>query len=214
MLGQCSRRWSLASSIVNPSTPGPPWLLVVRGVSPAECRAACRAASGRLLHNTGNSVRLGLRERILACNLKADSIAYDAIPYASEQGIYFGLSRELNRGIREFFGLIRESRSRPLFPALPSRQIRSSRQISNVAETGAQGRRQMLEVAVADLELKAGFVLTPEACRISLVESVDENDRRSGLHEGGVRSCRARPGAPGSPLTGDRGARSPLPPPL
>ena len=39
--------------------------------------------------NTGNFVRLGLRVRLLARNLVPNSMAYDVIPYASEQGIYF-----------------------------------------------------------------------------------------------------------------------------
>ena len=42
--------------------------------------------------NTGNFVRLGLRVRLLARNLASNSMAYDAIPYASEQGIYLGLA--------------------------------------------------------------------------------------------------------------------------
>src|SRR5580700_10247111 len=42
--------------------------------------------------NTGNSVRLGLRVRLLVRNYVVYSMVYDAIPYASEQGIYFGLT--------------------------------------------------------------------------------------------------------------------------
>ena len=49
-------------------------------------------------------------------------MAYDPIPYASEQGIYFGLagnlfrlSRELIRAIREFIRLIREIPRWPRF---------------------------------------------------------------------------------------------------
>jgi hypothetical protein len=42
--------------------------------------------------NTGNFVRLGLRVRLLARNPASNSMAYDAIPYASEQEIYFGLA--------------------------------------------------------------------------------------------------------------------------
>ena len=42
--------------------------------------------------NTGNFVRLGLRVRLLAQNSGPNSMAYDAIPYASEQGIYFALA--------------------------------------------------------------------------------------------------------------------------
>jgi hypothetical protein len=52
--------------------------------------------------------------------------------------------------------VIKESRSRPLFDIRPGRQIRSFRKISDVAER-AKRRRQMLEVAEADLELEAGF---------------------------------------------------------
>ena len=43
--------------------------------------------------NTRNFVRLGLRARLLARNPGPNSMAYDPIPYASEQGIYFGLAR-------------------------------------------------------------------------------------------------------------------------
>jgi len=42
--------------------------------------------------NTGNFVRLGLRVRLLARNYAGNSMVCDAIPYASEQGIYFGLA--------------------------------------------------------------------------------------------------------------------------
>ena len=42
--------------------------------------------------NTGNFVRLGLRVRLLARNPGPNSMAYDPIPYASKQGIYFGLA--------------------------------------------------------------------------------------------------------------------------
>jgi hypothetical protein len=42
--------------------------------------------------NTGNSARLDLRVRLLARNLGTNSMIYDPIPYASEQGIYFGLA--------------------------------------------------------------------------------------------------------------------------
>ena len=37
--------------------------------------------------NTGNFVRLGRRVRLLARNAGPNTIAYDPIPYASEQGI-------------------------------------------------------------------------------------------------------------------------------
>jgi hypothetical protein len=42
--------------------------------------------------NTGNFIRLGLRVRLLARNPRPNSRAYNPIPYASEQGIYFGLA--------------------------------------------------------------------------------------------------------------------------
>jgi hypothetical protein len=42
--------------------------------------------------NTGNFVRLGFRVRLLAQNSGPNSTVYDAIPYASEQGIYFALA--------------------------------------------------------------------------------------------------------------------------
>jgi hypothetical protein len=49
---------------------------------------------------------------------------------------------------------------------------------------GEQRRRQMLEVAEADLE--RGFV-HPQACRKSLAERVDANDRAfRALHDGGA----------------------------
>ena len=67
--------------------------------------------------NTGNSVRLDLRVRLLARNPVTNSMIHDPIPYASEQGIYFGPRRELNRAIREFIRLIRESRAGRHFTA-------------------------------------------------------------------------------------------------
>ena len=42
--------------------------------------------------NTGNFVCLGLRVRLLARNPAPNSMIHDPIPYASEQGIYFGLA--------------------------------------------------------------------------------------------------------------------------
>ena len=42
--------------------------------------------------NTGNIVRRGLRVRLLAWNPGTNTKAYDPIPYAAEQGIYFGLA--------------------------------------------------------------------------------------------------------------------------
>ena len=42
--------------------------------------------------NTGNFVRLGLRVRLLARNWAGNSMVCDAIPYALEQGTYFGLA--------------------------------------------------------------------------------------------------------------------------
>ena len=42
--------------------------------------------------NTGNFVRLGPRVRLLSWNRGTNSMIYNPIPYASEQGIYFGLA--------------------------------------------------------------------------------------------------------------------------
>jgi hypothetical protein len=42
--------------------------------------------------NTGNFVRRGLRVRLLSWNLGGNTMAYDPIPYATEQGIFFGLA--------------------------------------------------------------------------------------------------------------------------
>jgi hypothetical protein len=42
--------------------------------------------------NTGNFLRMGLWVQLLARNLTSNSTACHAIPYASEQGIYFGLA--------------------------------------------------------------------------------------------------------------------------
>jgi hypothetical protein len=63
---------------------------------------------------------------------------YGLIPCASKQG--FLACRELKSTIREISALIRECRSRPLF----GRSIRYSRENSNLAEKGKEGRRQML----------------------------------------------------------------------
>ena len=56
----------------------------------------------------------------------------------------------------------------------------------------------MLEVAQADLELRFVHVKAPQACRKSLVELVDANDRAFRVHDGGVGRV-ARPSAPSSP---------------
>jgi hypothetical protein len=42
--------------------------------------------------NTGNFLRVGLWVQLLARNLTSNSTAWHAIPYASEQGIYFRLA--------------------------------------------------------------------------------------------------------------------------
>ena len=61
---------------------------------------------------------------------------------------------------------------------------------------GEQRRRQMLEVAEADLEL--GFV-HPQACRKSLAERVDANDQAFRASRWRHGSRRTRPSAPSSP---------------
>ena len=65
---------------------------------------------------------------------------YEPIPYASEQGIFCGLAGNLNQAIREISALIRES----ALVRYLDRPIRSSREISNLAEKAKEGRRQML----------------------------------------------------------------------
>jgi hypothetical protein len=61
-----------------------------------------------------------------------------------------------------------------------------------------QGRRQLLEVAEADLELDLVDVKAPQACRKSLAARVDANDRafRVSRWRRGLR--RTRPSAPSS----------------
>ena len=49
---------------------------------------------------------------------------------------------------------------------------------------GERGRRHMLEVAQADLEPRFVHAKAPQACRKSLAELVDANDR--GLHDDDV----------------------------
>ena len=77
-------------------------------------------------------------------------------------GNFLPSCRELNRAIREIFALIRESRSRPLFWALAAcRQIRSFRQISNVAEVripfSSTGERQTRQPDPAFCPAHLGF---------------------------------------------------------
>ena len=62
-----------------------------------------------------------------------------------------------------------------------------AREEAKPSREGEQGRRQMLEVADADLELKADFVHVkgaPRGCRKTLAELVDANDGVLGLHDG------------------------------
>jgi len=106
---------------------------------------------------------------------------------------FFAALQGIKSGDQGNFAPIRESRCRPLFRQQPCRQIVSSRQISNVAEKAEQGRRQMLGVAEADLQLEGGFVRVKGApgMRKSLAELVDANDRRSGASRWRVGASRA-----------------------
>src|ERR1700746_191552 len=74
------------------------------------------------------------------------------------------------------------------------RQIRTSRQISNIAEKANRDARQMLELAEADLELGFFHVKALQACRKSLAELVDANDRafRASRWRRGSRVARPR----------------------
>ena len=119
---------------------------------------------------------------------------------------FFAPYRELNRAIRVVFAPIRESRCRPLFRQPPCRQIVSSRQISNVAEKAEQGRRQMLGVAEADLQLEAALSVR-KAPQAYANRSPSLSTRTIGvprLHDG-AWSRRARPGC--TELTADGGPR-------
>jgi hypothetical protein len=80
---------------------------------------------------------------------RAISGPYEAIPYASEQGIYFRPNRELDRGIRELFGRIREEALGSAFFAAESK-VRRPRAIAGLgsypstplAETPRPSRRR------------------------------------------------------------------------
>jgi hypothetical protein len=61
---------------------------------------------------------------------------------------------------------------------------------------GERGRRQMLEVAQADLELRFVHVKAPQVCRKSLAELVDANDR--GFHDDDVTELTVEGGTEGS----------------
>jgi hypothetical protein len=141
----------------------------------------------REFHRFGPRRRVkGSQKRYQISTLRANSLSI-------RTGNFLPPYRELNRAIRVIFAPIRESRCRPLFRQQPCRQIVSSRQISNIAEKAEQGRRQMLGVAEADLQLEGGFVRVKGApgMRKSLAELVDANDRRSGASRWRVVASRA-----------------------
>jgi hypothetical protein len=89
---------------------------------------------------TGNFIDSGLRGASMAAKKGIKSERYEPIPYASEQGIFCGLAGEFKSAIREISALIRES----ALVRYLDRPIRSSREISNLAEKAKEGRRQML----------------------------------------------------------------------
>ena len=72
------------------SSSGSQWTLRWRRQSRAN--SSLKPNSLASWENTGNFVRLGLRVRLLARNWAGNSMVCDAIPYALEQGIYFGLA--------------------------------------------------------------------------------------------------------------------------
>src|SRR5437899_4749171 len=104
--------------------------------------------------NTGNFIDSGLGGRVNGGQKGHQISALRANSLRVRTGNFWRPYRELNRAIRVIFALIRESRSRPLFwhcPADVPTDLERRRE-------GEQGRHQMLEVAEADLELRAGFV--------------------------------------------------------
>ena len=58
--------------------------------------------------NTGNLRRFGAPSAEMAPDNRAISVLYEPIPYALGTGNLFRPNRELNGGIRELFGRIRE----------------------------------------------------------------------------------------------------------
>jgi hypothetical protein len=94
--------------------------------------------------------------------------------------------RELNRAIREIFALIREG---PLSSAISGLRPAENPIVPTDLKRcrdGERGRRQVLEVAEADLELGFVHLKAPQACRKSLAELVDSNDGAfRGFNDGG-----------------------------
>src|ERR1700732_5505859 len=162
------------------------------------------ATEYREFHRFGPRRRVkGSQKRYQISTLRANSLSI-------RTGNFLPPYRELNRAIRVIFAPIRESRCRPLFRQQPWRQIVSSRQISNVAEKAEQGRRQMLGVAEADLQLEGGFVHVKGAPGMREIARRACRRERSAFR--GFTMARGRvargPGAPSSPQTGDRGFES------
>jgi hypothetical protein len=83
-------------------------------------------------------------------------------------GNFFADYRELNRAIREIFALIRESRSRPLFGSLRTlpRRRTGTPPDGRAHPSRSRARGQLLSMRKA-----------PQACRKSLAQLVDANDR-------------------------------------
>src|ERR1700730_12568403 len=96
---------------------------------------------------TGNFIESGLGGASTAAKKGIKPKPYRPIPYASEQGIFYGLAGNLNRRSGKF----PPSSGNPALVrylehfALPNNPIyRSFREISTVCREGKEGRRQML----------------------------------------------------------------------
>ena len=141
--------------------------------------------------NTGNFIDSGLGSASTAAKNDIKPESYGQIPYASEQGIFCGVTGNLNRRSGKFHALIRESRSRPLL----GRPIRSSRDLERCQEAKEDAarcsRRRIRSLGRSRLGLGAPVCgnRSPSARRRA---------RHPGLRAGRRGSRRARPDAPSS----------------
>src|ERR1700732_4792320 len=149
----------------------------------------------RLLHNTGNFDDSDLGDAWESAKKARNQFLTDEFPTHPNRGVFCDL-----QGIKSGDqGNFHPDQGIPLSPLfwglLPCRQSdRPDR--SRTVPRRRTGRRQMLEVAEADLE--HGFV-HPQACRKSLAERVDANDRAFRAPRWRRGSRRTRPSAPSSP---------------
>ena len=93
-------------------------------------------------------------------------MAYDAIPYASEQGIYFGLTGKSNRAIRQFILLIRESHADPR-PGIRFQYL-STCWGSRSSSGSRHERPRQADIAVRPDEKNPLLAYTAENCRSGL----------------------------------------------